>query len=789
MKFSEQWLRQWVNPPIDTKTLCDQLTLAGLEVDSIEAAASDFSNVIVGEVLSTEQHPDADRLKICQVNIGDEALTIVCGGQNVRPGLKVAVAQIGAVLPGDFKIKKSKIRGVVSFGMLCGEDELGLPKNIDGIMELPPEAPIAADLRDYLQLNDHCIDIDLTPNRGDCFSIIGIAREVAAMNNSPLLKEFTSHVPHSTKKTLPVSINAASGCHRYVGRIISGIPTDAVTPIWMQERLRRSGVRSINPIVDVTNYIMIEMGQPMHAFDLSKIKGGIEVRFGREGESLTLLDGKTILLNTSSLMICDHEKPLALAGIMGGANSEVTQATTEILLESAYFDPLTIRATGRDFGVFTEGSCRWERGVDYTVQAMAIEYAAELILQIAGGSAGPIFEVTKGELPKREPISLRRERIPRILGINLADVDVERYLKALGLIVEKTDEGWTAVAPSYRYDLQAEHDLIEELARMYGYNHIPTTRPLVPMIPQVETDLITPPRRVRECLIDRGYHEAMTYSFVSPDMEQAFTPDYEPYKLLNPLSSEMSVMRTTLWPGLLQAYRHNADRQQDRVRLFEIGMCFYDKDELIQDQWIGGLLSGSQQPEQWGAKQRPADFFDIKADVQAILSLSRQSSSFQFVPESHPALHPGQCARVDFEGQCVGWVGQLHPGLAQKFDLRQTIYLFTLKLSSIINTLLPQYHQVSKFPAVRRDIAVLVDEAVPAAELAKAVASAAGEWNDKVRIFDVYAGEGIGAGQKSIAIALTLLHPERTLTDQEVNDVMDRVVLRLKSEFNVTLRA
>ncbi len=789
MKFSEQWLRKWVNPPISTKALCDQLSLAGLEVDSVEPVAKDFTQVIVGEVLSTEQHPDADRLKVCQVNVGDDTLTIVCGGKNVRPGLKVAVAQIGAVLPGDFKIKKSKIRGVTSLGMLCSEGELGLPQTNDGIMELPSEAPIAADLRDYLQLNDQCIDIDLTPNRGDCLGIIGIAREVGAMNNVPLLKEISAHVPPVTKKTLPVTISAPTGCNRYIGRIISGLRSDAHTPIWMQERLRRSGVRSIHPVVDVTNYIMIEMGQPMHAFDLQKIKGGIEVRFGRDEESLTLLDGRTISLNENSLVIADHEKALALAGIMGGANSEVTENTVDILLESAFFDPLTIRATGRDFGIQTDGAQRWERGVDFTIQASAIEYASELILQIAGGSAGPLIEVTKGEFPKRDAVHLRSERIARLLGVNLAEDDVHRFLTALGMQVSKTDDGWTAIPPSYRYDIQIENDLIEELARMYGYNHIPSTHQLCTMLPQAGSDLVLSTERFRQLLNDRGYHEVITYSFVSPELEKVFTPDYEPYHLLNPISSEMSVMRTTLWPGLLQAYRHNADRQQDRVRIFEIGMCFYDKVELIQDNWIGGLVAGSAQPEQWGTKTRPVDFFDLKADVEALFSLSRQPSSFSFVADQHPALHPGQTARIDRDGECVGWVGQLHPKLSQHFDLRQNLYFFTLKLSSIINTLLPQYHQVSKFPGLRRDIAVIVDQAFEAQDLARVVKVAAGNWSESVTIFDVYSGEGIPTGQKSVALAINLVHPERTLTDQEVNEVMDRVVLQLKSEFNLTLRA
>jgi phenylalanyl-tRNA synthetase beta chain len=789
MKFSERWLRQWVNPPIGTKALCDQLSLAGLEVDSVEKAASDFSHVIVGEVLSTEQHPDADRLKVCQVNIGDETLSIVCGGQNVRPGLKVAVAQIGAVLPGDFKIKKSKIRGVVSFGMLCSSDELGLPVQNEGILELPQEAPVAADLREYLQLNDQCIEIDLTPNRGDCLSIIGIAREVAAMNHLPLLKEITAHVPSSIKKTLPVSISAHRGCQRYVGRVISGIRTDARTPIWLEERLRRSGLRSIHPVVDITNYVMLEMGQPMHAFDCQKIQGAIEVRFARDDESLTLLDGRTISLNDSALLIADQEKALALAGIMGSDNSEVNEKTTDIFLESAHFDPLTIRGTARDYGILSDSSYRFERGVDFMIQQSAIEYASELILHIAGGSAGPVIEVVDNDLPERNPISLRREQITRLLGITLADADIESYLKALGFNVSNTEEGWTAIAPSYRYDMQIENDLIEELARMYGYNHIPTTHQQALMLPQVDSDLIISPTRCRQLLIDRGYHEAITYSFVSPELEQVFTPDYEPYKILNPISSEMSVMRTTLWPGLLQAYRYNADRQQERVRLFEIGMCFYDKDELIQDNWIGGLIAGNQEPEQWGTKISAVDFYDLKSDVQALLSLSRRASDFEFVSDEHPALHPGQCARIDFQGQLVGWLGQLHPRLAQNFDLRQTIYLFTLKLSSIINTLLPQYQQVSKFPGLRRDIAVIVDQAVQAQELAELAKAAAGDWAESVNIFDVYSGQGIPEGQKSIALAVTLVHPDRTLTDQEVNEVMERVILQLKGQFDLTLRA
>lgn len=788
MKFSEKWLRQWVNPPIETKVLCDQLTLAGLEVDSLQPVAADFSNVVVGEVLSTEQHPDADRLRVCQVNVGDEALSIVCGGQNVRAGLKVAVAQIGAVLPGDFKIKKSKIRGVVSLGMICSADELGLDQTSEGIMELPSDAPIAADLRDYLQLNDQCIEIDLTPNRGDCLSILGIAREVSAINNSPLLKEVRAHVPPSTKKTLPVAISAPTACNRYIGRVISGIQTDALTPLWLQERLRRSGVRPIHPVVDVTNYVMIELGQPMHAFDLEKIKGGIEVRFAHDGENLSLLDGKSISLNQSSLVICDSEKPLALAGIMGGESSAVTDSTTDIFLESAYFDPLTIRATGRNFGLLSDSSYRFERGVDYTLQAAAIEWASELLLQIVGGSAGPIIEVTAGDSPQREPITLRRQRIPRILGIDLVDEDVERYLTALGMMISKTEDGWKAKAPSYRFDIQGEHDLIEELARIFGYNHLPTTHPQAKLLPQADSDLITPTSRIRTLLMNRGYHEAITYSFVSPEQEQLFTPHYEPYTLLNPISSEMAVMRTTLWPGLLQAYQHNADRQQGRVRLFEIGMCFYDKDELLQENWIGGLLAGSASPEQWGIKERPVDFFDIKADVEALLSQSR-SKNVQFVPDEHPALHPGQCARIDKDGESIGWVGLLHPRLAQEFDLRQNIYFFTLKLSSIINTLLSQYHPVSKFPGVRRDIALVVDDTVPAHALIQAIEQVAGESCDNVGLFDVYSGEAIGAGRKSIAIAITLVHSERTLTDHEVNEVIERVIHQLKAEFNVTLRA
>ncbi len=526
----------------------------------------------------------------------------------------------------------------------------------------------------------------------------------------------------------------------------------------------------------------------MHAFDLATIKGGIHVRFARAGEGLALLDGKTQTLDDESLVISDDEKALALAGIMGGEHSAVTEPTTSILLESAYFEPLVIRSTARRLGLQSDSSYRFERGVDYTLQVNAIERASELILQIVGGHAGPLLEVSNDLLPSSPTITLRRERIGRILGINLADEDVTRMFHVLGFAVAEHPEGWQVTPPSFRFDIEIEIDLIEELARLYGYNHIPATLPRAELWSKIPSALQLPVTRLSQLLVDRGYHEAITYSFVDPRYELAFTPNYEPFKLLNPISSEMAVMRTTLWPGLVEAYLHNTGRQQARVRLFEIGMCFYDEERLVQDNWLGGLNAGSALPEQWGDADRSVDFFDVKADIEALLALTLQPEEYRFVAEQHPALHPGQTARIYFKDQPVGWLGLLHPQLARQFDIKQNIYLFTLKLSSIINQLLPQFKRVSKYPSVRRDIAIVIDQAIPSKTIVALVSEKTGELLENVQIFDVYSGEGIEAGRKSLAMAITMQHPERTLQDLEVNEVIERVVTALQHDFNATLR-
>lgn len=788
MKFSEQWLRKWVNPPISTEQMSEQLSLAGLEVDSIEPVAGAFSHVVVGEVIRCEQHPDADRLRVCHVNIGDEELTIVCGGANVRTGLKVAVATIGATLPGDFKIKKSKLRGVESHGMLCSASELGLAQTSAGILELPADAPIAADLRDYLQLNDVSIDIDLTPNRGDCASVLGVAREVAAINDMKLVKEMVAHVKATIKDSLPISISAEQGCARYVGRIIKGIKTEIASPIWLTEKLRRSGIRSIHPVVDVTNYVMLELGIPMHAFDLAKIKGGIHVRYAQAGEGLLLLDGKTQTLDDESLVISDDEKALALAGIMGGEYSAVTESTTDLFLECAYFEPIGIRGTSRRLGIQSDSSYRFERGVDYTLQASAMEHASELLLQIVGGQAGPLLEMSNSHLPVQPTIQLRSNRVNKLIGIQVSDAEIARMLTMLNMQVQENAHGWLVNPPPYRFDLQIEADLVEEIARLYGYNKIPATLPKAQLWSKLPSATVLPLDRTRHLLVDRGFHEVITYSFVDPSYEMAFTPNYEPFKLLNPISSEMAVMRTTLWPGLLQAYQHNAVRQQSRIRLFEVGMCFYDVDNLVQEDWLGGLVAGDALPEQWGTKSRSLDFYDAKADIEALLALTLQSDRYQFVAAEHPALHPGQTAKILFDHHTIGWVGLLHPSLSAKFDIKQNIYLFTLKLSSIINQLLPQFKRVSKYPSVRRDIAVVVDQLIPSQAILNLVSEKTGELLENVQLFDVYSGDGIEAGRKSLAMGITMQHPERTLQDLEVNEVIERVVKALQHNFNATLR-
>jgi phenylalanyl-tRNA synthetase beta chain len=789
MKFNELWLREWVREAPETQALSAQLTMAGLEVDSLTAVAGAFTCVVVGEIVAIAAHPDADKLRVCQVSNGVEAVQVVCGAANARQGLKVPFAQLGALLPGDFSIKKAKLRGVESFGMLCAAAELGLAEHSDGLLELAADAPVGVDIRTFLQLDDNVFEIGLTPNRADCLGIAGLAREVAALNRTAVNPVAIDPVPATINDTFPVQIDAAAECPRYAGRVIRNVDLSRPAPQWLTERLRRCGVRSIDPIVDVTNYVMLELGQPMHAFDLDKLQGGIRVRLAAQGEMLRTLDNQDLTLRADTLVIADQQKALALAGIMGGAGSAVSATTRHIFLESAFFAPSLLAGRARSYGLHTESSHRFERGVDYQLQVQAIERATRLILDITGGAAGPVVEVVSDRLPTPALIHLRRHAIARLLGVEIADSDVEAMLRGLGLTVAAVSDGWTAQVPSWRFDLGIEADLIEELARVYGYDRLPV-RSIVSDLPLPEK----PERQlgaaaVRRSLVARGYQEVITYSFVDPKMQVLLAPGQAVVELRNPISGDMSVMRTTLWAGLLQALQHNVNRQQARVRLFETGLNFVPSSEGLpaQQKMLALAATGSRYPESWSAKAESIDFYDVKGDVEALLDLARVAD-ISFAVGNHPALHPGQCAQIRRGVDAIGWIGALHPELQAKLDLAQPVYLVELQWSAISAGALPRFAELSKFPEVRRDLAVLVDRDLPAANLLAAVKESAGDTLRDLRLFDVYQGKGIDPQRKSLAFGLTFQHSSRTLTEDEINAAVESVVNVLKTRFAAELR-
>ncbi len=795
MRFNEAWLREWVNPAIDTETLVQQLTMAGLEVDAVEPAAPAFTGVVVGQVESCEPHPDADKLSVCQVTNGADTVQVVCGAPNVRVGLKMPFAQVGAVLPDDFKIKKAKLRGQESNGMLCGASELGLEDLIDGLMELPEDAPVGTDFREYLSLDDTIIDVDLTPNRADCLSLRGIAREVGVMNQTALSETAINKVAPAIDEALTVTLADSTGCPRYLGRVIKGVDVNAATPLWMIERLRRAGLRTIDPIVDVTNYVLVELGQPLHAFDLAKLNGGITVRKAKAEEAITTLDDQELTLRDDTLVIADDSAALALAGVMGGKPSSVTTETQDIFLECAFFAPLAIAGKARSYGLHTDSSHRFERGVDPQLQGDAIEYATALIQQIAGGQAGPVSEaVDEAQLPKQAELTLRAERIEGLLGMGLPAEQVEDILSRLGMDVSLNSDGqaWTVLAPSWRFDMDIEQDLIEELARIYGYEKLPSRVPAGSPSGETVPEHIVAVRRLADTLMDRGYQEAITYTFVEPGLLAKVEPRMEPLPLLNPISADLGVMRTTLLAGLFSTARHNLNRQADRLRLFETGLRFVPTDApdveggLEQTPMIAGLLYGSAQPQNWEGK-RPADFFDLKGDVEALLALS-DTEAFSFEPAEHPALHPGQTAALKRDGEVVGYLGRIHPRLAADLDLPGQLYAFELAQAPLQQGSLPSFQAVSDQPRMRRDLAFVVEDSVPAGDLITAVRSACDERLTGVKIFDIYQGDSIGENRKSLALGLTFQDRSRTLKDQEVNDLVDAVVSQLKQQFNAALR-
>ncbi|OBU26361.1 phenylalanine--tRNA ligase subunit beta [Photobacterium aquimaris] len=793
MKFSESWLREWVNPAVNSEELAHQITMAGLEVDGIEAVAGEFTGVKVGQVVECAQHPDADKLRVTKVDVGaEELLDIVCGASNCRQGIKVAVATVGAVLPGDFKIKKAKLRGQPSHGMLCSFTELGIDVESDGIMELAEGAVLGTDFREFLGLDDVTIDVDLTANRADCLSIAGLAREVGVLNRAEVTEPQFDIVAPTAADTISIEVKAPAACPRYLGRIVRNVNAQAETPLWMQEKLRRCGTRSIDPIVDITNYVLLEMGQPMHAFDLAKIDGGIVVRMAEQGEKLTLLDGNEAELNDNTLVIADNKQALAIAGIFGGEFSGVNAETKDVLLECAFFAPDAIRGRARSYGLHTDSSHRFERGVDATLQVKAMERATALIVEICGGEVAPIIEAeSEADLPKAATIELRRSKLDRLLGHVIASEEVVEILTRLGCDVETTDAGWKATAPAWRFDMAIEEDLVEEVGRIFGYNNIPNQSPVAALSMNLHKEANLPLKRVRDLLVGRGFQEAITYSFVEPEQQKLIVPEIEPLILPFPISADMSAMRLSLWTGLLNTVVFNQKRQQPRVRLFEAGLRFVPEQSaengMRQEMMLAGVIAGNRSDEHWDIETNTVDFFDLKGDLEAVLELTAKDA-YSFKAAKHPALHPGQSAAIVVDGKEIGFIGTVHPELERKFGLNGRTIVFEIEWAAINTRMLPEAVAISKFPANRRDIAVVVNEDIAAGDVVAACRENGGELLKAVNLFDVYTGKGVDDGQKSLAIALTLQSTERTLEEADIAAAVESIVNALAEKFDASLR-
>lgn len=791
MKFSEQWLREWVNPGVSTEELGHRLTMAGLEVDAIEPVAGEFSNIVVGEVVAVEQHPDADRLRVCTVNVGEaDLLQIVCGAPNVAVGMRVPAALIGAVLPDGTKIKKGKLRGVESHGMLCSATELGLVDEADGLLPLPLDASPGMDVREFLKLNDVMIELGLTPNRGDCLGMAGLARETGVLFNIDVQQPEDNDVAAVIADRFPVEVQAPQDCPRYLGRVIRNIDVPAETPIWMRERLRRGGLRSISPVVDVTNYVLLELGQPMHAFDLDSLQGGIWVRRAVRNETLVLLDGNKITLKPDTLVIADARGPLALAGIMGGEQSGVSDSSKHLFLESAFFVPESIAGRARGYGLHTDSSHRFERGVDPQVQRRAIERATALLLDIVGGEPGPVIEVaSKTHLPVPSAITLRASRIERVLGVTVPATEVSSMLERLGMQVEAGDGQWQVTPPAFRFDISIEVDLIEEIGRIYGYDKLPTRHPRAGLEISPRDESKVSLRRIRQRLVDRGYQEAVNYSFIAPAMQARFSPGVVGMALANPLAADMAVMRTSLLPGLLESLKYNLNRQQSRVFLFECGVKYIMQDtDINEERTIAGVATGSVLPEQWASEKRAFDYFDMKADIENLLSMSGSLGAVSFEVAENTVFHPGQSAKISRNGVDIGWIGAIHPLLAREMGLPGAVFAFELALDVLQAGVLSGFSEVSRYPSIRRDIAIVVDEALAAEKVCKTIRAAAGDKLHNLELFDVYSGKGIDSGRKSLALGLILQATSRTLTDSDVETVMEAVLTTLKTEFGATLR-
>jgi phenylalanyl-tRNA synthetase beta chain len=790
MRISVRWLSEWLGSTPEPRELAARLTMAGLEVEAIEPAAPPLPGIVVGEIVEREKHPNADTLSVCQVSAGGELLQIVCGAANARAGLKAPLATLGAKLPGGMEIRKAKLRGVESHGMLCSARELGLAEDATGLMELPADLAVGLALSDALELDDTVLEINLTPNRGDCLSHLGVAREAAALTDAKLSGPELREVPARINDVFPVELVPGAGCARFAARVIRGVRPDAEAPLWMRERLRRAGLRPISAIVDVTNYVMLELGQPMHAYDLRELEGGIVVRRARAGETLRLLDGREVTLDETVMVIADHVKPLALAGVMGGDHSGIDAGTTDVLLEVAFFRPDAIAGRGRRYGLVTDASQRFERGVDPTLQERAIERATELLLACAGGAAGPVVvSELPAEIPMRNAVDFRPSRARSVIGAMISDVEMQGILERLGMRIDTATPTWRVVTPSWRFDIAIEEDLIEEVARMYGFDRIPETDPAtVVAIPALSETKLSPDS-VADLLIQRGYFEAITYSFVDPALQALLCPGEPALRLANPISADLAEMRVSLWPGLVRALIENQRRQQPRVRLFEVGRKFrLDGAALEEIPVVAGLAAGPALPEQWGAQTSAVDFFDVKADVEALLRATGAARDFRFVPAEHPALHPGQSARIVRDGRPVGWIGRLHPEIERRLELTYSGLVFEVETESGLQARVPRLAEISRFPAVRRDLAIVVPESVPVQGLLDTIRTGAKDLLTGLVVFDIYRGRGIEEGFKSVAIGLNLQDISRTLTDEETDAVVAQVVAGLEREHRATIR-
>jgi phenylalanyl-tRNA synthetase beta chain len=783
MQFSEHWLRQFVNPKLDADALGHALTMAGLEVEEQVLVAPLFNHVVVGEIVEAVKHPDADRLQLCKVNVGlAKPLQIVCGAPNARVGLKAPCAMVGAKLA-DFKIKEAKVRGVESFGMMCSAKELGLTEEADGLLEFSDAATVGMNVRDYLDLDDTLYTIKLTPNRADCLSILGVARDVTAITGAPMTLPMDNELRVTSDKLQAVNVSEVEACPSYFGLVVEGVNAKAITPDWMVRALERSGLRSISAIVDITNYVLLELGQPMHAFDLAKLNADIDVRFAQKDEQIKLLNDTTVKLAHDDLVIADASGPIALAGIMGGEPTSVTNDTTNIFLEAAFFTPEVMAGKARRFGLSTDSSYRFERGVDYGNTKQALARAASLVLSICGGQAGAMTEVV-AKLPVRKKVSLRYARVQSVLGIDISKEAVGKILTLLGFSFEENNDTFVVQAPTYRFDIEREADLIEEVARLHGYDKIPAITPVANLniLPLPATKLSQ--SWLKDCMQSQGYQEVVTYSFVAESWERDLLANPAPIKLKNPIASNLSVMRSGLWGGLLDVLTYNLNRKQERAMLFEVGGTFHLIEKGFREEnHVAGLCYGAATPEQWGNAARDFDFYDVKATID---SLTHGQAEYR--KETHAALHPGQTARVYLQGKAIGWIGKLHPKWQQTYDLPKATILFELETTLLLKAELPVYEEVSKFIAVRRDIAVVVDEAVEAQSIIDAVHAAKIPLLQKMQLFDIYQGKGIAESKKSLAFLILMKDTHKTMVDSEADAAMAKLLKLLENKFDAQLR-